>query len=91
MTIKATDTVYAHPTPSPNAAFIGSEAPGSEGVVIGGPVSAGGATFWRVAFYDDLTGWTGQYGLAAASPTAPTLSFYARACLQLRRMVAQAI
>ena len=34
MTIKATDTVYAHPTPSPNAAFIGREAPGSKGVVI---------------------------------------------------------
>ena len=47
MTIKATDTVYAHPTPSPNAAFIGSAAPGTKGVVIGGPVSAGAATYGR--------------------------------------------
>ena len=77
MTIKATDTVYARSAASPNAAFVGDEAPGSEGVVIGGPVSAGGTAFWRVAFYDDLTGWTGQGGLAAASPGAPTLSFHA--------------
>ena len=77
MTIKATDTVYAHPTPSPNAAFIGSAAPGTKGVVIGGPVSAGAATLWKVAFYNDLTGWFDQVGLAAASPTAPTLSFHA--------------
>ena len=40
MTIKATGKVYARPTPSPNAALIGGEAPGSKGVVIGGPVSA---------------------------------------------------
>ena len=32
MTIKATATVYVYPTPSPNAAFIGREALGSEGV-----------------------------------------------------------
>ena len=79
MTIKATDTVYARPTPSPNATLIGHETPGNQGVVIGGPVSAGGIrfTFWKVAFYDDLTGWVYQGGLAAASPTAPTLSFRA--------------
>jgi hypothetical protein len=47
MTIKATDTLYARSAPSPNAAFIGGEAPGSEGVVIGGPVSAGRTTFWE--------------------------------------------
>ena len=34
-------------------------------------------TWWQVAFNDDLTGWTYQSGLAAASPTAPTLSFSA--------------
>jgi hypothetical protein len=77
MTIKATDTVYAHPTPSPNAAFISREAPGSKGVVMRGPVSAGGVSFWKVAFYNDLTGWIDQGGLAATSPTAPTLSFHA--------------
>ena len=77
MTVTASGTIYARPTPSPNAALIGREAPGSKGVVIRGPVSAGGTTFWRVAFYDDLTGWTDQGGLAAASPTAPTLSFHA--------------
>ena len=34
-------------------------------------------TWWKVAFDDDLTGWTYQGGLAAASPNAPTLSFSA--------------
>ena len=40
-------------------------------------MSAGTATWWQVAFNDNLTGWAYQGGLALASPTAPTLSFSA--------------
>ena len=57
--------------------MIGSEAPGNQGVVIGGPVGAGTSTFWEVAFNDNLTGWVYQGSLALAAPTAPTLSFSA--------------
>jgi hypothetical protein len=77
MTVAATGTLYAYPTPSPNASAIGSEASGNQGVVIGGPVSAGTATLWEVAFNDNLTGWAYQSSLGLASPTAPTLSFSA--------------
>ena len=70
-------TTYAYSTPSPSVPAIGAEASGNEGVVIGGSVSAGTATFWEVAFNDNLTGWAYQSGLALASPTAPTLSFSA--------------
>jgi hypothetical protein len=70
-----TTSVYS--TPTPNISAIGFEASGNQGVVIGGPVSAGAATWWQVAFDDDLTGWTTQSVLAAVSPTAPTLTFSA--------------
>ena len=70
-------TTYVHSTPTPNISAIGSEVSGNQGVVVGGPVSAGAATWWQVAFDDDLKGWTIQSGLAAVSPTAPTLSFSA--------------
>jgi hypothetical protein len=76
MTVAATSTVYAHPTPTPGTDVIGSEAPGSRGVIIGGPVSKS-YTFWKVTFNDNLTGWTGEGSLAAATPTAPTLMFSA--------------
>src|SRR5271166_592755 len=71
-TVAAAGTAYAYPTPSANASAIGSEASGNQGVVIGGPVSAGGTTFWEVAFNDNLTGWAYQGSLALPSPTAPT-------------------
>src|SRR5271166_3825506 len=74
-TNSGTTSVYA--TPTPNMSAIGFEASGNQGVVIGGPVSAGAATWWQVAFDDDLTGWATQSGLAAVSPTAPTLTFSA--------------
>ena len=76
-TVAAAGTVYPYPTPSWSASAIGAEASGSQGVVIGGPVGAGAATFWEVAFNDNLTGWAYQGSLALASPTAPTLSFSA--------------
>jgi hypothetical protein len=76
MTVAATGTIYAYSTPSPSTSAIGSEAPGNQGTVIGGPVS-NGYTWWEVAFDDDLTGWTYQSGLAPASPNAPTLTFSA--------------
>ena len=72
MTVPATETVYAHPTPSTKMPQIGAEAKGNQGAVIGGPVS-GKNIWWQVAFDDDLTGWVVQSGLAAVSPTAPTL------------------
>ena len=70
-------TTMVYSTPTPNMSAIGFEASGNQGVVIGGPVSAGAATWWQVAFDDDLTGWATQSGLAAVSPTAPTLTFSA--------------
>jgi hypothetical protein len=72
MTVAATETVYAHPTPSTKISQIGAEAQGNQGTIIGGPVS-GKNIWWQVAFDDDLTGWVVQSGLAAVSPTAPTL------------------
>ena len=76
MTVAATGKIYAYSTPSNSTSAIGVEASGNQGVVIGGPASNGN-TWWKVAFDDDLTGWTYQGGLAPASPTAPTLSFSA--------------
>ena len=75
MRIKAIDPVYMHSAPSPNAAFIGDQTPGSEGVVIGGPVSAGTATLWKVAFSDDFTGWTLSAGLKETQRGAPYVQF----------------
>ena len=80
MTVAAaakTGATSVYSTPTPNMSAIGFEASGNQGVVIGGPVSAGAATWWQIAFDDDLTGWTTQSGLAAVSPTAPTLTFSA--------------
>ena len=75
-TVAAEGAVYAYPTSSLSKPPIGFEAPGNQGVVIGGPAS-NGFTWWKVAFNDNLTGWVYQSGLALASPTAPTLSFSA--------------
>jgi hypothetical protein len=74
MTIAATITIYPSATPTLGALAIGSEAPGNQGTVIGGPTS-NGYTWWQVAFDDDLTGWIYQSNVAAVSPTAPTLTF----------------
>ena len=71
-TVAATRKIYAYPTPSPSASAIGSEAPGNQGVVIGGPTSNSN-TWWEVAFNDNLTGWTHQSGLGAV-PAVTTLS-----------------
>jgi hypothetical protein len=76
MTVAATRAIYPSPNPTPSAPVIGSEAEGNQGVVIGGPIS-NSATYWQVAFDDDLTGWVVQSGVAAASPNAPTLIFNA--------------
>ena len=75
-TVAATGTIWAYSTPTPNTPAIGSEWPGNQGVVIGGPAS-NGCTWWRVAFNDGLTGWTSQSSVAAVSPTAPPVSFSA--------------
>ena len=64
MTVQAIGTIYAFPTPTPGTSAIGSEAPGNQGVIIGGPVSRR-YTWWQVAYNDDLTGWTSQ---AASRP-----------------------
>ena len=74
MTAATTRTLYAWSTPSTGTKAIGGEAQGNQGAVIGGPRSANSMTWWKVAFDDDLTGWTFQSGLAAASPTAPIVS-----------------
>ena len=75
-TVAATGTIYAYSTPTPNTPAIGSEWPGNQGVVIGGPAS-NGSTWWEVAFNDGLTGWVFQSAVAAVSPTAPPVSFSA--------------
>src|SRR5271165_3711630 len=72
MTVKAKGTLYVYPTPTTTASAIGSEAPGEQGVVNGGPTSDL-ITWWKVAFNNNLTGWIYQGDLAAVSPTAPTL------------------
>jgi hypothetical protein len=77
MTVQAEGTIYPLSTPSQGAPLIGSEAPGNQGVVIGGPVS-NSYTFWQVAFDDNLTGWVYRSGIESASPGAPTLTFSAK-------------
>ena len=57
MTVRAKSKTYVWSTPSTHRSAIGVEALGNQGVVIGGPVSANSLTWWKVAFYDDLTGW----------------------------------
>jgi hypothetical protein len=76
MTVAAVGTIYASPTPTPGALVIGSEAPGNQGVVIGGPAS-NSYTWWKVAFNDNLTGWVVQSAVAPPSPNAPILTFSA--------------
>jgi hypothetical protein len=71
-TVAATRKIYVYPAPSPSASTIGSEAPGNQGVVIGGPTSDS-YTWWEVAFNNNLTGWTYQSGLGAV-PAVTTLS-----------------
>ncbi len=71
-TVAATRKIYVYPTPSPSASTIGSEAPGNQGVVIGGPTSDS-HTWWEVAFNNNLTGWTYQSDLGAV-PAVTTLS-----------------
>jgi hypothetical protein len=76
-TVATTGTIYVWSTASTGTKPIGEEAQGNQGTVIGGPVSADSITWWEVSFNDDLTGWTTQSSLEAASSTAPTLSFSA--------------
>jgi hypothetical protein len=76
MTVKAANTIYLSPTPTPGTPVIGSEAPGNKGVVIGGPAS-NSYTWSKVAFDDNLTGWISQSAVAPASPSAPILIFSA--------------
>jgi hypothetical protein len=73
MTVASTGATYVYSTPSKSTPPIGVEALGNQGAVVGGPASANGLTWWQAVFNDDLTGWTVQTGLAAVSPTAPTL------------------
>jgi hypothetical protein len=68
MTVAATVAVHPIPIPTPGTPAIGSEAAGSQGIVVGGPAS-NGYTWWQVAFDDDLTGWIPQGNVAAVSPT----------------------
>src|SRR5271166_6166289 len=75
-TVAATGTIWAYSTPTPHTPAIGSEWPGNQGVVIGGPAS-NGSTWWDVAFNDGLTGWVYQGSVAAVSPTAPSVSLSA--------------
>src|SRR5580658_6017973 len=75
MTVATTGAIYPSSTPATGTPAIGVEAQGNQGTVIGGPVSADSITWWEVAFNDDLTAWTHQSALAAASPTTPILSF----------------
>jgi hypothetical protein len=77
MTVATTGNISVWSTPSTGNKSIGEEAQGNQGTVIGGPESADSITWWEVSFNDDLTGWTTQGGLEAASSTAPTLSFSA--------------
>ena len=77
MTVATTGTISVWSTPSTGNKSIGEEAQGNQGTVIGGPESADSITWWEVSFNDDLTGWTTQSGLEAASSRAPTLSFSA--------------
>jgi hypothetical protein len=71
-TVAATGTTHVYSTPTPNISAIGSEAPGNQGVVIGGPTS-NKYTWWEVAFNNGLTGWTHQSYLGAV-PAVTTLS-----------------
>ena len=77
MTVATTGTLYVWSTPSNGTKAIGVEAQGNQGTIIGGPESADSMTWWQVFFNDDLTGWSYQSGLEAASSTAPRLSFSA--------------
>jgi hypothetical protein len=72
MIVATTGTTYVYSTPSKSAPLIGEEAQGNQGTVVGGPAS-NEQTWFQVVFDDDLTGWTYQTGLAAVSPTAPTI------------------
>ncbi len=78
-TVAAPGKLYVWATPGTSTSAIGVEAPENQGVVIGGPTSVGTATWWRVAYNDNLTGWDYQTGLAPASPGAPIVSFSAYA------------
>ena len=46
---------------------IGTEKPGSLGVVIAGPTQTAGFTFWRVQFSDGITGWVVEWYIVPSS------------------------
>ena len=74
-TVTPTGLIYLRSAPLSSAAAIGSEPLGARGVVINGPTVSGITTYFQVAFSDNLTGWIYQGVIAAASPSAPILSF----------------
>jgi hypothetical protein len=76
-TVTPTGLIWLRSAPLSSAPAIGSEPLGAQGVVINGPTTSGITTYFQVAFSDNLTGWIYQGVIAAASPSAPTLSFAA--------------
>ena len=54
---------------------IGTEKPGSLGMVIAGPTQTAGFTFWRVQFADGITGWVVEWYIVLA-PNSLSPSVY---------------
>src|SRR5208283_814613 len=73
----ANPTTYAYAGPSSAPGPIGPEAQGNSGVIVGGPVSGGTATWWQVAWDDDLIGWVTQGAITDPTPAAPIVRFSA--------------
>ncbi|MDP2598571.1 MAG: Ig-like domain-containing protein [Candidatus Liptonbacteria bacterium] len=52
--------LHVRASSSISASIIGTEMDGSFGTIIGGPVSSGSYTWWRVKYDDGITGWSAE-------------------------------
>jgi len=70
------DGLNVRSSPGTSGAIAGVEKEGASGIVLEGPTSASGLTWWRVQWKDGLMGWSADTYLKAAPlspiPSAPT-------------------
>ena len=72
--VTTTANLNVRSSASAGASKLGTESIGAQGVVIGGPTTASGHTWWQVNFDNGISGWSiGDYLLAAAAASSPAV------------------
>ena len=65
--VQTTATLRARFTP--NGTILGSQTLGSTGIIIAGPIRAGGITWWKIDYTKSPDGWSAEYYLFKATPS----------------------